>query len=62
MPLTTQKVPQELKDMLTWRRAFWSHPWILKFRRAELSKDQVQHWIEQQFYLTGRVHDLIGPL
>ena len=62
MALTTQQFAQKLQDMLTQRRAFWDHPWILKFRRAELSKDQVQHWIEQQFYLTGRVHDLIGPL
>lgn len=62
MALTSEQFTQELKDMVAQRRAFWDHPWIQRFRRAELSKDQVRHWIEQQFYLTGRVHDLFGPL
>lgn len=62
MALTSEQFAQELKDMVAQRRAFWDHPWIQKFRRAELSKEQVRHWIEQQFYLTGRVHDLFGPL
>jgi pyrroloquinoline-quinone synthase len=62
MALTSEQFSQELKDMVAQRRAFWDHPWIQKFRRAELSKEQVRHWIEQQFYLTGRVHDLFGPL
>jgi pyrroloquinoline-quinone synthase len=62
MMLTSEQFAQELKNMVAKRRAFWDHPWIQKFRRAELSKEQVRHWIEQQFYLTGRVHDLIGPL
>ncbi len=48
--------------MVAARRVFWDHPFVEKFRRAQLSRDQVRHWIEQQFYLTGRVHDLIGPL
>ncbi|MEW6298110.1 MAG: iron-containing redox enzyme family protein [Thermodesulfobacteriota bacterium] len=62
MALTSQQFAAELRSMVAKRRAFWEHPWIQKFRRAELSKEQVRHWIEQQFYLTGRVHDLIGPL
>src|SRR5712691_7226118 len=62
MALTSQQLAKELETMVAKRRAFWEHPWIHKFRRAELSKEQVRHWIEQQFYLTGRVHDLIGPL
>lgn len=62
MALTSEKFSKELQGMVTHRRAFWDHPWILKFRRAELSKEQICHWMEQQFYLTGRVHDLIGPL
>jgi pyrroloquinoline-quinone synthase len=62
MRLTSEQFAQELKNLVAKRRAFWDHPWIQKFRRAELSKEQVRHWIEQQFYLTGRVHDLIGPL
>lgn len=62
MALTSEQFAQELKDMVAQRRAFWDHPWIQKFRRAELSKEQVRHWIEQQFYLTGRVHDLFGPI
>ncbi|MBM4258843.1 MAG: hypothetical protein FJ147_23440 [Deltaproteobacteria bacterium] len=62
MALTSEQFAQELRKMVTQRRAFWDHPWIQKFRRAELSKDQIRSWMEQQFYLTGRVHDLIGPL
>ncbi|MBI3302438.1 MAG: hypothetical protein HYZ72_10245 [Deltaproteobacteria bacterium] len=62
MALTSQQFAQELETMVARRRAFWEHPWIQQFRRAELSKEQARHWIEQQFYLTGRVHDLIGPL
>lgn len=62
MALTSQQFAEELKNMVAQRRAFWDHPWTQKFRRAELSKEQVRHWIEQQFYLTGKVHDLIGPL
>jgi pyrroloquinoline-quinone synthase len=62
MPLTTQQFAKELESMVSKRRAFWDHPWIQQFRRAELSKDEVRHWIEQQFYVTGRVYDLIGPL
>lgn len=62
MALTSEQFALELKDMVAQRRAFWDHPWIQKFRRAELSQEQVRHWIEQQFYLTGRVHDLFGPI
>jgi pyrroloquinoline-quinone synthase len=62
MALTSEQFAQELKDMVVQRRAFWDHPWIQRFRRAELSTEQVRYWIEQQFYLTGRVHDLFGPL
>ncbi len=62
MALTSQQFAEELRTMVAKRRAFWDHPWIQKFRRGELTKEQVRHWIEQQFYLTGRVHDLIGPL
>jgi pyrroloquinoline-quinone synthase len=62
MALTTEQFSNELKSTVAARRVFWDHPFIQKFRRAELSKDQIRHWIEQQFYLTGRVHDLIGPL
>lgn len=62
MALTDQEFIAELKTMVEGRRAFWDHPWNQKFRRAELSKEQIRHWIEQQFYLTGKVHDLFGPL
>lgn len=62
MALTGEQFSKELQGMVTQRRAFWDHPWIQKFRRAELSKEQIRGWMEQQFYLTGRVHDLIGPL
>ena len=62
MALTSEQFAKELQNMVTHRRAFWDHPWIQKFRRAELSKEQIRCWMEQQFYLTGRVHDLIGPL
>ena len=43
MALTSEQFAQELKDMVAQRRAFWDHPWIQKFRRAELSKEQVRH-------------------
>jgi len=62
MPLSTQQFAKELESMVSKRKAFWEHPWVQKFRRADLSKEQIRHWIEQQFYVTGRVHDLIGPL
>ena len=62
MALTSEQFAKELKSMVAQRRAFGDHPWIQKFRRAELSKEQVRYWIEQQFYLTGKVQDLIGPL
>jgi pyrroloquinoline-quinone synthase len=62
MALTSEQFTSELKNTVAARRVFWDHPFVQKFRRAELSKDQIRHWIEQQFYLTGRVHDLIGPL
>jgi pyrroloquinoline-quinone synthase len=62
MATSNQQFAKELEDMVSSRRAFWDHPFIQKFRSAELTKDQVRHWIEQQFYLTGRVHDLFGPL
>jgi pyrroloquinoline-quinone synthase len=62
MPVTTQQFTKELEGMVSNRRAFWDHPWVQQFRRAELTKEQIRHWIEQQFYVTGRVHDLIGPL
>lgn len=62
MALTNEQFAKELRDTVAQRRAFWDHPWIQKFRRAELSKEQVRHWIEQQFYVTGRVHDMFGPL
>src|SRR5229473_7095770 len=62
MPLTTQQFAKELEGMVSKRRAFWDHPWIQQFRRVELTKEQIRRWIEQQFYVTGRVHDLIGPL
>jgi len=62
MLLTAQQFAEELEVMVSKRRAFWDHPWIQQFRRAELTKEQIRHWIEQQFYVTGRVHDLIGPL
>ena len=62
MPVSSEQFATQLQEMVAQRRAFWEHPWVLKFRRSALSKEQVRHWIEQQFYLTGRVHDLIGPL
>ncbi len=62
MPVAREQFATQLQEMVAHRRAFWDHPWVLKFRRSALSKEQVRHWIEQQFYLTGRVHDLIGPL
>jgi pyrroloquinoline-quinone synthase len=62
MTTSSEQFAKELESIVSQRRAFWDHPWIQKFRRAELSTEQVRHWIEQQFYLTGRVHDLIGPL
>ncbi len=62
MALTSEQFSTELQKMVAARRVFWDHPFVEKFRRAQLSRDQVRHWIEQQFYLTGRVHDLIGPL
>lgn len=49
MPLTSQQFAKELEAMVSKRRAFWDHPWIQKFRRAELSEEQIRHWIEQQF-------------
>ena len=42
MPLTTQQFAKELEGMVTKRRAFWDHPWVQQFRRAELSKDQIK--------------------
>jgi pyrroloquinoline-quinone synthase len=62
MALTSEEFSNELQKMVAAKRVFWDHPFVQKFRRAQLSRDQVRHWIEQQFYLTGRVHDLIGPL
>jgi pyrroloquinoline-quinone synthase len=62
MAVTSERFAEELRGLVAERRAFWDHPFIGKFRQGELSKEQVRHWIEQQFYLTGRVHDLIGPL
>jgi hypothetical protein len=62
MAVTSERFAEEVRGLVAERRAFWDHPFISKFRRGELGKDQVRHWIEQQFYLTGRVHDLIGPL
>ncbi len=62
MAVTSERFAEELRGLVAERRAFWDHPFIRKFRQGELSKEQVRHWIEQQFYLTGRVHDLIGPL
>ncbi len=59
MALTSEQFSTELQKMVAARRVFWDHPFVEKFRRAQLSRDQVRHWIEQQFYLTGRVHDLI---
>src|SRR5579875_3910270 len=61
MALTSEQFSTELQKMVAARRVFWDHPFVEKFR-PQLSRDQVRHWIEQQFYLTGRVHDLIGPL
>jgi hypothetical protein len=39
MARTSQQFAEELKDMVAKRRALWEHPWIQKFRRAELSKE-----------------------
>jgi pyrroloquinoline-quinone synthase len=62
MALTSEQFAAELKEMVAKRRAMYDHPFIAKFRRGELTREQVKQWVEQQFYLTGRVHDLLGPL
>jgi pyrroloquinoline quinone (PQQ) biosynthesis protein C len=53
--LSGEQFATQLKADLEARKAFRNHPWIKKFERGELTKEQVRTWVEQQYYVTG--HD-----
>ena len=53
MALSSEEFIKQLKNDLESKKAFHDHPWVKKFERGELTKEQVRGWIEQQNYVTG---------
>lgn len=53
MPLAAEQFIAGLKNALESKKALHDHPWVKKFERGELTREQVRHWIEQQNYVTG---------
>lgn len=50
MALSSQEFVSQLKVGLEARKAERDHPWIKKFGRRELIREEVRGWIEQRFY------------
>ena len=63
MPLSSEALIEQLKEDLEAKKAFHQHPWIEKFARGELSREQVKIWTEQLNYVTGiGIHELMGGI
>lgn len=54
MAFSNQTFVLQLKADLEAKKGFHQHPWVKKFERGELTREQVRGWIEQQYYVTGR--------
>lgn len=61
--LAGEQFAAQLKADLEAKKAWRDHPFIKKFERGELAKEQVRDWVEQQYFVTGHDgHILLGAM
>ena len=61
MALSSAEFIERLKADLEAKKAMHHHPWVKKFERGELTRDQVRNWIEQFYLVVGKdIHRIMG--
>lgn len=61
MGLSSAEFISHLKADLEAKKAMHQHPWVKKFERGELTREQVRGWIEQFYQVVGKdIHRIMG--
>ena len=61
MALSNAEFIGRLKADLEAKKALHQHPWVKKFERGELTREQVRGWVEQFYYVVGQdIHRIMG--
>ncbi len=62
MPLSNnEEFIGQLKADLEAKKAMHQHPWVKKFERGELTREQIRGWIEQFYQVVGKdIHRIMG--
>lgn len=63
MELSSAEFVKQLKADVERKKAMHQHPWVKRFERGELTRDQARGWIEQFYYVIGQnIHRIMGGL